>query len=210
MQRFLVGIGSIFVVCTGLIGAVHAVSRQDPPPRVAVLLPDDGCPAPCWQGLRPGAISEEAVEQWAADRPAGWRVEPVNSMGPVYDWQVQVAGASFGLMIDQGTLPTIDRISLLPDDLTIGDLIAALGEPDYVTINAGPSGGAAIEVHLFYAAERLIADGALYQGHDLMLPGDLPVAGLRYEAQPWGRSVVALDWRGLGTLDRAFPGGLAP
>jgi len=206
MRRLLAGLGGLVLVCSVLVGAARVISRRDPPEAVAVLLPDDGCRAPCWQGLRPGTIDDDTFDQWFATRPAEWRVRLIQAAPASERWRMDVDTGSIDLIIDRQNLSTADRIRLIPDDLAVGDLIAALGEPDYVMVTAGRS-PALVGFQFYYEAEHLIVDGVLpYPDRGYVLRVDHPISQLRYEAVPWGRSVVAFDWTGLGTLDRYFQG----
>lgn len=206
MRRVWAGLGGLLLVCSVLVGAVRVISRRDPPPDVAVLLPDDGCRAPCWQGLRPGTIDDDTFATWLEALAPGWQVIKIDLADYQSLWRARTGAAAFELRLTRDRLPTVDRITLVPDDLTLGDLLAALGAPDYVTVSAERR-AYLVGFQFYYVQERLIVDGVLqHPSRGYGLRPDHPIAQLRYEAVPWGRSVVALDWRGLGTLDSYFNG----
>lgn len=207
--RVFAWIAALLAGCTALIGGIHALARQqDPPPHVAALLPDPTCPAPCWQGFRPGYMEGDALQSWLADPPDGWRVTGGDGTLPlpVDRWQVQLAGgAQFYIDLMRIHSPAVDQISLLDlPGLQVGHLIAALGAPSFVDFFLGSD--SQLWMRMFYPDERLIAQ--------MIVPDDLRpgirVDYLIYDAMPWSRPALAFDWRGFGSITRYYPEGIEP
>ncbi len=196
MRLLFASIVGLFAVCTALTGLVHAAARRDPPARVAALLPDPDCAAPCWQGLRPGYASARDLQAWIDAPPPGWTLtrqeDLVPTDGSLQHWMIQQP-ATLRLTILQSPQPTNDQLMLEPRDLALGDLIAAHGAPEYFDLAVLPS--PRLIIRLYYPADRLIAQITLATGAHFLWPSTR-IDSLIYSAVPWTRPLVALDWRG--------------
>jgi hypothetical protein len=196
MWRLFASIVGLFAVCAALTGMIHAASRRDPPARVAALLPDPECPAPCWQGLRPGYASARDLQTWIESPPRGWTLKRLEdgtpSDGSLQSWSIS-GSASLTLTVLQSPQPTNDQLMIDPPALTLGDLIAAHGAPDYFDVYMDPP--LRVVVRLYYPADRLIALLLLPAGDHFLWPSQ-HIDSLIYSAVPWARPLVALDWRG--------------
>jgi hypothetical protein len=219
LSRLCALITGLLILCTALIGGTRALARRHPPSHVAAVLPDDRCRAPCWQGLRPGTIDPDALHRWLSDPPHGWQAIPVqpdgSSAGVIDSWQIDLPDAApLTLTVERVHPPQVDRLIVSQADLTLGDVIAALGEPDFIDfyLDRTLTGTATLSFRLYYRESRVIAGGLVVPGADKMahLWPYTPVEALVYEAEPWARPVLAFDWRGFGSTARYYPGGVLP
>lgn len=63
MARLVFRVGCVVaLVCAAAVAAVRAQPRDDGLLR-AFLMPPEDCPAPCWQGVRPGTMTLEHAER---------------------------------------------------------------------------------------------------------------------------------------------------
>jgi hypothetical protein len=197
----------LWLACGLLAGGVLALTRWGgPPERVAALLPDESCPAPCWQGLRPGWVEQEQVPAWLAGLPDSWQVEPLETEAtlprPSNMYDVTVPGGAFRLSLSRLHDPATEIIAVLPRDLVLGDLLAALGAPDYVAFRIGDS--LDVLATLYYEEAHMWAECRIEDVAYAIRPAT-PVYALVYDAVPWSRPALAFDWLGLGSLDRYYP-----
>ncbi|MBN1679796.1 MAG: hypothetical protein JW966_05860 [Anaerolineae bacterium] len=203
--------GGLLLACVLVIGGTHAFARRDIPAHVAAMLPDPDCPAPCWQGFRPGYITDDVWEQWFDSQPAGWQITPDQSSAANPDpggaWTITLPdGRAITLTMLIMARPTQDALFVSQDSLTLGDIINALGAPAFIDFNYGLTiaGKDTLDYHVYYPRQRLIVNGFVPPGSTRLSP-DTPVSTLAYEAMPWTRPVLAFDWRGFGSLTRYFP-----
>jgi hypothetical protein len=216
MSVFARWMSMMFVVCLVGVSGARVVARRDPPPDIARLLPDEACPVPCWAGLQPGHLPAETLNAWLAEPPEGWRAEQTRlaatAAGVIDHWQITPqSGAPFVLGVVRLRAPVADAIHLRPAGLSLGEVIAALGEPDSIVFSLGPDRDGvptleyrAVFHHGFLAAAGLIPVDASH------LTVSAPVEALIYEATPGTRSVLAHDWRGFGPMTRYYPQGVVP
>jgi hypothetical protein len=197
---------ALFAVCLLVIGGPRLLAQNQPPDRVAALLPDPDCAAPCWQGLRPGYVPPDALKAWIDDPPGNWRASPVypdvTRVGVIDSWSIPLADdAPLILTTWRVHSPNVDKLFVEQPDLRVGDVVAALGQPAFIDFNLGADIdlGASIEFRLYYPEPSLIVWGVLPVETPILTP-DTPVATLAYEALPWGRPLLAFDWRGFGSL----------
>jgi len=212
--RFLTGIGGLLALCIAVVGGTHALARRDPPPRIAALLPDPTCPPPCWQGFQPSQIDPFALQAWLTNPPHGWQARYYHLRGapPGYDenWEVSLPeGGTFDVSIVRWR--DVDLIRLFAPGLTVGDVLAALGEPGYLNLSLQPirSGATGIEIDLVYpdydlVAETLLSDEVGYFG------ADTPVRSLVYAPPSGGDLTIPLPWSGFGPVQRYFSSTSAP
>jgi hypothetical protein len=219
MRQLLVLSGGVLMLCAALIGGTRALARRDLPAHVQALLPDPSCPAPCWQGLRPGYSTTDDILNWIANPPDGWHVIlPFTSKEIICQY-----GSACIILPDQvrfdlaaiGTGSTQAFFEVLPYELTLGDVLVALGEPDAIGFNLGASQNT-VDFRLYYLDDYLIVNGQVSIKGTVISPDDpelsptTQIAWLQYQAQPMSRPLLAFDWRGFGSLARYYPDGLAP
>jgi hypothetical protein len=165
-----------------MVALVRAQPHDDSDLR-SLLLPAEGCPAPCWQGVRPGitrldaaiGMMEETDGLEAVDRPLR------------YSGEVSGAEMSIWLMAHPGTTagnPTIEAVWLKLPEITLGEIQLALGQPDRVmTYHTSQNGYAP-----FVAA---------YSRYSLFVLVDMPACTLD-QATLWNTSryveIVVGDW----------------
>jgi hypothetical protein len=205
----------LLAVSVVLISGIHVLTRRGTPLRVAALLPDRGCEAPCWQGLRPGQMRPPVLHAWLEDPPDGWRVEAFRARGtpPGFNsWHISLSHTdAFYMTVVRINDPAVERLMLFQDHLAAGDILAALGAPDFVDfqLKPGAHGREHWEIRLFYTLSRLIVVGAVPFEHS-GLSAASPIESLRYETAPWDRPADALDWRGFGRIARYSAQASAP
>jgi hypothetical protein len=132
--------------------------------------------------------------------------------GVIDFWEIAPpAGAPFVLGTVRVHEPGADEIQLLPADLTLGEVVAALGAPDYVLFGLGPDRptGPTLQYRAVFRGGYLAAAGLIPAGAS-HLAVSAPVEALVYRAVPLERSLLAHDWRGFGPLTRYYPQGVVP
>lgn len=216
MSVFARWLGLLFVVCLAAVSSTYAFARRDAPPGVMRLLPNDDRWGPGWAGLRPGDLPGATLQAWLESPPDGWIVERTDLAttfsGVIDHWLVEPqTGAPFVLGVVRLHDPLADAIQLLPADLTLGEVVAALGAPDYIVFNLGPdrAGTPTLQYRAVFYKGYLIAAG-LIPVDASHLAVDTPVEALTYQARPIVRSALALDWRGFGPMARYYPQGVTP
>lgn len=209
MRSLLSLVAALFVLCAGLVGAARALAPQAPPPGVAALLPDPACEAPCWAGLHPGTIEPASLRAWIEAPPAGWSVRPFRPQGtPVgFDnWEITLPGGPrFYLSLVRFETPYVDRLTLFAPTLRLGDVVAALGVPDFIGARTRPGlrGERQVELRLGYVPHALVAEVVLPLSETLIVDPGLPVEALVYEPPAGG--IPAQAWRGFVPLDQYLP-----
>ncbi|MBI5667629.1 MAG: hypothetical protein HZC41_06440 [Chloroflexi bacterium] len=101
------------------------------------LLPPPGCPAPCWQGIRPGITNTDAVLRLLRDNPWVESIQPQFYLGYGNGWITwQWNGSQPPLTARSGQdsvgiyYSTVQNISIMTR-IRYGDLLLALGGPDW-------------------------------------------------------------------------------
>jgi hypothetical protein len=207
VTRLCIAFAGLFALCASLIGVTRAAARlADPPAYVAAVLPAGGCPAPCWQGLRPGQITGAQLDGWLAALPSGWTLL-------LEDAPVTASRTDYRFRFNSGETLSVNIIDLAPNGqqaievshpaLRLGDLLAALGPPAYLSFTRQDDG---LGVRLFYPDHQLFARAALAPGDAAIAP-ELPIQTIHYHATPLSRALLGTNWRGLGKIGRYVPGG---
>jgi len=205
----------IFVLCAILIGVVRGVLPHQPPPEIAALLPDVSCTAPCWQGLRPGYSTPDDVQQRLTDSRWPDAVVDGGTAGSVEEWTA-VLGDDARLWFGYSSQsPAQNELQLRPAHLRVGDVIAALGEPDavafaYVYPHRSVRSRVELEFRLYYRASGLMASGTL-PPYAVELDAAQRVEVLNYPALALTLPLLAFEWRGFGSLVKHYyPDGVTP
>ena len=219
MRQVLVLTTGVLILCAALIGGTRALARRDLPAHVQALLPDPLCPAPCWQGLRPGYSTPENITDWVKNPPEGWHIEVPSESA---DFPCQMGFACLvlpdGINIYLGVTsssPTEVIFGVVPLELTLGDVLVALGEPDAIGFNLGISPDS-VDFRLYYLDEYLTVFGRVGFNGVVLSPDDpdltptTQIEWLQYQAQPMSRPLLAFEWRGFGSLARYYPDGIEP
>ncbi len=140
MHRLLLTIGiPLTVVFVLLVALAQARPRDDTDLR-DLLLPPEGCPAPCWQGVRPGVMRLNT---------AAGILEETDGLEPVerpfrYSGPVSSAAISVSLLAHPGIPsgnPVIEALRLKLPGITFGEIQLALGQPDRVMTYTTPQRG---------------------------------------------------------------------
>ncbi|MBA3869058.1 MAG: hypothetical protein H0X30_07885 [Anaerolineae bacterium] len=145
MTRFYLRLTLLpLIIFTAVLLLIHARPYDDHELR-ELLLPE-GCPAPCFMGIRPGVTTmDEALKSLVADNRVDINLAAINldTLGSYYDVQLNESTAR---LIDmhqrvqfefQNTPPhVISKITLYPtSQMSVGDIYLFLGKPDlYVVI----------------------------------------------------------------------------
>ena len=209
MRSLLSLVAALFALCAGLIGAARILAPKAPPPDVAALLPDPSCEAPCWAGLHPGAIAPSTLRAWIEAPPGDWSVRLYRSRGSPTgfdNWEITLpVGAHFYLSLVRFHSPYVDRLTLFAPALRLGDVVAALGVPDFVDARTRPGlrGERQVELRLGYVPHAVVAEVVLPLSEALFVDPGLPVEALVYE--PPAGETPAQAWRGFVPLDHYLP-----
>lgn len=207
MLRALALTAATLLTLTALIAGTRLLARTDPPPEVAIVLPDDTCPTPCWQGLRPGYLTAGDVAAWLDAPPAGWQVSdvyPTSATIPAasvpVSWRITGPGhQAISVYLPHATGPFANQIELAPARLTLGDVVAALGPPAGVDLLRSNSGVFTfVSTQVYYPAHNLIVK--LMPG--VRLDASARVASLIYIPVRLAESVYSQPWRSFGSYLR--------
>lgn len=203
------------LLALGLMGGLILLARQierHVPPYVAAVLPSEACHMNCWQGIQPGLTDYKTARNTISNLP---NVTPLPA-------ETQLAPPAVKPPIGRTPEPQDDRwrmvvdddhqhsialdpktrdITLKPQGVRLGDIIAALGAPDFQVIafmvEARELKGLRI-VEFFYSRARLRVTVEVPQ--DQRLAPDTPVTALHYEGAAAARPFNAQDWRGFVRL----------
>jgi hypothetical protein len=123
--RFLLKLTLLLtLIFAALVGLIRAQPYDDSELR-AFLTPPDGCPMPCWQGIRPGITTFEEVRAIIENHPWITNIEYVGSVNEspqsaqiFWDWngsQPVFASTSGGIVaIENNIVDAITLITLIP------------------------------------------------------------------------------------------------
>lgn len=197
------------ILCTLVVGAARWQARHTLPPAVTALLPDDSCPAPCWQGLRPGYWTDDEIQHWLDDPPHGWRSAIQGPQTPPAGsqqvWEISPhEGPPMTLTLDHSANPVDDVLTLKPTDLRLGELMTGLGRPayfDYAAYGDTPPGtDRQFYAWLHYPDRMITVMVTLPAGQTYLSPAAV-VETVVYSPLGWNRSLTSADWHGPERLD---------
>lgn len=140
MNRLLLKLLIPLTVALALLVALAQARPHDDSDLRDLLLPPDGCPAPCWLGVRPGTTRLDAA---AGTMEETDRLEAVERPFR-YSGEVSAAEMSVSLMAHPGTAadnPIIEAVWLKLPGVTLGEIQLALGQPDRVMTYSTPQRG---------------------------------------------------------------------
>lgn len=171
---------------SGAIFFARAVGiREGTPAHVAIVLPDDSCAAPCWQGIRPTSMGQAEIEEKLAQLPAVQRLgDGVWVFSP--DTVREYSASYF-----------VNTLVLRATHLRLGDLLAALGEPDYQTMQKvleQPSRNEVMLVRLYYEQKQMIL--LVSTELDGRLTVNMPLAGVLYPDKYYAQPFYTQRWLG--------------
>ncbi len=135
MWSYLKSVLPLAVVFTLFIGVIRAQPYDDRALRM-FLLPPEGCPAPCWMGIRPGVTHvDEAIRLLEAHE---W-IEAVRKSGAFYDLRWSGAQPDW---IDTDFANHFRASALIVESirlrthLTIGTVFLTMGRPQGGVMNS--------------------------------------------------------------------------
>ncbi|MBI5958593.1 MAG: hypothetical protein HY866_07660 [Chloroflexi bacterium] len=198
MRRFLASVGALFALCTLLSGAARWQARHTLPPTVLALLPDESCPAPCWQGLRPGYWTGEEIERWLENPPHDWAIEEISRTGDsaYLIHVIRLPGEKpITLALDRTHSVIYDRLVLEPHDLALGDLLSGLDRPSYYEYGETMDPDRPYFARLYFPEYMLHVIVILPHGDNTLSP-DSPVKWVQFIPLQWHRPLLAQDWAG--------------
>jgi hypothetical protein len=140
MNRLLLKMLIPLMLALALLVALVQARPHDDSALRELLLPPEGCPAPCWQGVRPGitrldaaaGMMEETDRLESVERPLRYRGE------------VSAAAITVALLAHPGTAtdnPIIEAVRLKLPGITLGEIQLALGQADRMMIYSAPQRG---------------------------------------------------------------------
>jgi hypothetical protein len=157
IRLVLKAVFALTVLSALCIVLTRAQSYDDSEVRI-FLTPPDGCPAPCFMGIRPGVTTlEEATAILSA---MGWRAEePVETnTTPTYFFFSPSSSASpLDLVFIHVVDPPIIRDITLETHLPLASVLVDLGEPDshyYVLAGGGEGGTLAMIEEIIYSQQE--------------------------------------------------------
>ena len=171
-----------------LIGGLRQIVLvEETPPHIAILLPDEQCTAPCWKGIRPAFVTHEQV---GTQLSALGRV----TSNSAFSWELwsEYKGETFTHQVRFGTALTVTH-----QDASLGDLLLALGQPDYITtqvvvrINTNE---AELLVRLYYEAQQVSVIVAIPP--EKRLSPIMPIEVLVYDADYFVEPYYSQAWQG--------------
>jgi hypothetical protein len=176
------------------VGGILAARQAGTPEEVAIFLPDTSdpqeCPAPCWAGINTDELDHaETVERiMALPQAEGWGL---------LNWRFAPQGQNWSdVRLENGR-----ELLIRPAELRLGDVLAALGLPDYQVEGYGydtlnQRGGLYVQwvykPQGFAVAALLGDEGRLLPGTPLRQVAYLPaIAFIEAEEEGYGH-----EWQG--------------
>ncbi|MEP6988427.1 MAG: hypothetical protein ABI970_22685 [Chloroflexota bacterium] len=145
----------LLLIFTAALLLIHAQPYNDHELR-AVLLPE-GCPAPCFMGIRPGVTTvDEAMKLLAAN---GW-VDQINNQSSYISWKWRDQKPPWISQNEQGEIRLTDqRVSTITiyTDLPLGNTRLAFGLPDVEMVDPEKDQNNPISLYMaFYNQKGLL------------------------------------------------------
>ena len=187
-------LGSIILLSLfGITGVVRAVANtQTPPPTVHIFLPDtldngiENCIAPCWNGINTDSTNHEATVASVMNLPNA-------QQDGIVEWTFALEDG----VIQRVRLERGRDFFLTPDGVRMGDMIAALGTPDFIergTAFVQSTTTTTRYVRLVYENHHMLVTMLVpYQGR---LSPQLPVVQIAYPTRPFADNVERMAWQG--------------
>ena len=94
------------------------------------------CTQPCWEGLRPGEATQQDLEQYftlhlsARERESYRQDDHAEGACQRYSWKSDVGGRARTAYLEDGVLKYVEVVA--DPGLSLGDLVAKYGPPEYV------------------------------------------------------------------------------
>jgi hypothetical protein len=183
MNRLLLKLLIPLTLAAAMLVALAQARPHDDSALRELLLPPDGCPAPCWLGIQPGITRLDAA---AGTMEETGRLEAVERPFR-YSGEVSGAEMSVSLMDHPGTAaenPIIEAVRLKLTGVTLGEIQLALGQPDRVITYITPQYGNTSFV-------------AAYSRYSLYVLVDMPACALN-QAALWNTTryveIVVGNW----------------
>ncbi len=113
---------SLLMLCGVSVGLARGLAQVgDPPPHLAILLPDPHCPAPCWQGIHTDGMTHQATVERILSLPQA------ETLG-LLEWQFLPDSSQhrYRVRLEQGR-----HLFILPMGVRLGDILATLGWADW-------------------------------------------------------------------------------
>jgi hypothetical protein len=154
----------VWVIVAGMVLIANTAGQPVIEQTATLLRTALDCPAPCWQGIRPGSTNSSAgidrLNQmpWITDLSV---IQGIVSYDSVVRWAWQqppngIDGSRDGRMwTHQGQVYLIE----LPLTLNLATVWNALGPPDWIALTRSPQQPPAVFLHAYYDAGRLELDG---------------------------------------------------
>lgn len=138
MYRPLLRLSLVLVIAfTLMVGLIRARPYDGSLIRLFIM-PPDGCPAPCWQGIRPGITNTDTALRLLRSSPWVGSVQTQFYLGYSNGWITwQWDGSQPPLTARTGQdnlgiyYSTVQNISIMTR-IRYGDLLLTLGKPDWV------------------------------------------------------------------------------
>jgi hypothetical protein len=175
---------------------IRSASGPGPAAHVIPLLPDHDCAMVCWNGIQPGVTDFKAARAAIS--------ENLNIVAAELDdrWQFSPDDSHIHTVrLEPGAQPTrTGKIFLYPDDVRLGEMLMALGEPEFLIVRFDVQARrlqGTRYIELYHPDYRLSVTVSLEEG-DHLSP-QTPVTSLEYFDTPLARPVYAQLWRGFAS-----------
>jgi hypothetical protein len=189
--------GICLVMCLSALALIRTVCGPGPSAHVAILLPDHDCGMVCWNAIEPGVTDFKTARTLitqnlnivAAELDNRWQFAPDDDHVHTVHLEAGIQPARAG------------NISLTPDEVRLGDMLLALGEPDYLVVRfevqARQYRGTRY-IELYHPDYGLSVTVSLQEGE--RLSPQSPLSGVHYFEQPLARPVYAQRWQGFTSV----------
>lgn len=171
------------MVGAGVMTAREAGLRAGTPPAVAVLLPDDTCTAPCWRGIRSVVTSKAEGTVILSQLPDA---QPIQDYAWRFTYEDEVYIAWF-----------LSSLTLLAPHVRLGDILAAMGEPDYqtqqVAVNLN-TGAKEKLISLYYEKQQVIVLVSVSSQGRVSV--EMPLAAFEYPDNYYAQPFYSWEWLG--------------
>lgn len=196
MKPITISLVILFLLLTLLANAARQVGQAaETPEQVAIMLPDDSCPAPCWNGLNPDHADHASTVARVMSLPNAAHsgiLEWTFALDEALPQQVRLEGGRYFI--------------LWPRGVRLGDVLTVMGMGDYQlrgsVIDRRRFNANQEYLQLFYEDEQMTV--TVFASLEGRLSPEMPVQMITYPVRPLERPTTAHEWQGFIQM-QAYP-----
>jgi hypothetical protein len=194
VSKFFRIVLGLLVGFTGMSFAICGIAQQQAtPPLVKLVLPDETCPPPCWNGINTNEDDHAATVERIMELPHA-------QQAGLLQWTFALDGET----LQQVRLENGRDFILKPQGVRLGDMLLALGKGEYQVRGYAVSGSESGQyVSWFYPEQRILFTVFIPTGG--RLSSLTPVHQITYPAGVFPEPDVRHGWVGFLQME-AYPG----